>query len=418
MTEQRLAGRCVACKWLPWSKWCEFCKERRWSKRCGMAPFIRNHENDDMLKEEWLALKVEEEEEAAEAERCGGRRRRSSRSATAAALAKQLAVLAAPETIDEHASEKQATRADSIAAKQSSGSWQWGRKLAAKRAANDAAASSPERDAYVLQLEAENQAAKEELQAVMAARDSARAMLLQRDEEAGELKEQVASEHAKLLKTRRLVRCAKKLLIWHRQRSSKAAAGWTKNEGQVTGLRQLLAEREREQKEDQAEIKKLRAQLDADGVAASKFRQIKRLRREGGRGRKYADWFFFDALAMITHCPSPQTIRKLLRIFQRRWLPFFDYDEFEIPHVDWFRGLRYQLRTTTMALNSMVIGAAEHVYQQGDDETKIGRRSTHSVWAAVSAPESEGGVRRVPMACAKLLVGGTAEDCSMALQGV
>ena len=46
MDDERLAGRCEACDWLPLSQYCTHCKDNRYYKPCGMANFIKKCSED------------------------------------------------------------------------------------------------------------------------------------------------------------------------------------------------------------------------------------------------------------------------------------------------------------------------------------------------------------------------------------
>ena len=160
--------------------------------------------------------------------------------------------------VDERASEKQPSRADSAAMRLSSNSWPRKRMPGARRAASAARAdadATPERDARVLQLERQLQEMTAALQASKKIIDVLRSEKGQLRQQLDELNKEAAAEHEKLLRARRERRAMQRRNAWLSPRAAKAASGWTKKEGQVTSLRQLLAEQRRQQEEDQAEIR-------------------------------------------------------------------------------------------------------------------------------------------------------------------
>ena len=81
-------------------------------------------------------------------------------------------------------------------------------------------------------------------------------------------------------------------------------------------------------------------ELEAKSAAAFRdakiFAQIRPLVREargagkgsGKRGGRQTcpEWFFWVALPLIVHCPSPEPTRALLRIFHKTWLPFLGHE--------------------------------------------------------------------------------------------
>ena len=315
-----------------------------------MRAFIRDCGGEMMLR--LLEQKKREDAEKLRAEQdvADGARgpRRSCRKATDAAIDKHKQALASPDSIDGASSEKQPVRADTAAMRHASGSWSWGRKLKAKRASTTAAkgpAATAERDAVVLQLEerlrgtdADRKADRKTIAQIESKREQMRRQLDELSEKATaeheELLGKVTAEHEKLLMVRQERRKLRRSNQWFKPRAEKAASGWAKNEGQVTGLHQELAELKLQQKEMQTEIKELRAQLDAAGSAPSKMAQIPLLQRvSGGKemkgGRKYPDWFYMTALTIVATGTSPTKIRTLLRIFQKTWLPFFSYTDFD-----------------------------------------------------------------------------------------
>ena len=118
--------------------------------------------------------------------------RRSCRKATDAAIDKHKQVLASPDSIDGAPSEKQPVRADTAAMRHASGSWSWGRKLKAKRAATTAAkgpAATAERDAVVLQLE-------ERLRGTDADRKADRKTIAQIESKREQMRRQLAARRA------------------------------------------------------------------------------------------------------------------------------------------------------------------------------------------------------------------------------
>jgi hypothetical protein len=154
MDDERLAGRCEACDWLPLSQYCTHCKDNRYYKPCGMANFIKKCSEDQKAR-----LRGQKEAEEAEAQQLGrgGRRRQAAVSATP----KVKAQAAAEEWLNhenkyDNAHERQPTRADKHAVRAVSGTWPRRRMLDAARAEAAARAdadSTPERDARVPQLE-------------------------------------------------------------------------------------------------------------------------------------------------------------------------------------------------------------------------------------------------------------------------
>ena len=127
-----LADRCVGCDFLPWSKYCSYCREGR-PNRCDQMFLIRCYKAD----EGWMKELAEEKAEEAAAAPSGRRARRSCRGSADAAIKEQTVDDAHPagfhESAHDKASERQPTT-DQARMRCSSDSWPRVRRLAAQRA--------------------------------------------------------------------------------------------------------------------------------------------------------------------------------------------------------------------------------------------------------------------------------------------
>ena len=185
-----------------------------------------------------LRLKKDEEEAVA----TGGRSSRRTR-ANQKAVARQLEIL---EDGSDHESGDTAECAES-------GGWSRKRRRAATRGRRGGTDGAMSQDSIVVRLE-ENLEAERVFQRQLqqgAERDAATILLLRQTvkklkQEGVLLRAACAAKHTLLLEAWRERRDAEGVAAHHRARARNASSGWTKHEGQVSGLRHTSNETKRE----------------------------------------------------------------------------------------------------------------------------------------------------------------------------
>ena len=108
-------------------------------------------------------------------------------------------------------------------------------------------------------------------------------------------------------------------------------------------------------------IDELHSRCSAAEAKLVQIRPLKRVTTGKRCGRKYPDWFYMTALAIVGTAATPRIIRTKLRIIQTTWLPFFSYAEFEIPGERWWRQLRLKLLTANKLLNAYAISGVKRI---------------------------------------------------------